>query len=571
MPICSLGRGIILRPTFQPWSCMARILVIQLGRLGDVIQTTPLLRELMAQNSSGSVDVLVFDSLREIVAGLGLGNVHAISESSIPIGLRQLDKSIEQCRVRLEPMPSEAREALRGLVLPSYDRIVNCTYSPLGAFVAHHTQSKRVIGPRITAEGEVLFRHPAQIYLCARANFRDQNWFNLVDLWRASGQPSSTPSRDSRSLVPIAPELPFAIPRGRLVALNPGSSDSVRRWPPADFALLAERLASHGLVPALVGAHSDRETCAEVQARSSVKIANFCGQTSVPELALFLTHADLLVSNDTGAIHIAAAAGCRVLALFGATAFFTETAPWSEGHIILQGPLGSDAVLLHPQLVLAAALHCLGLIDEMALRNEIAQHRASGWETFYLAPDADPLGGLAYRPLHHHNFSAEQVFTLELRHLFARFFCENAGTARTRNPESRLERSSVDSRIVQDPEYGPDITRFVNALESMAEAAARCRVLCARPTQRDAAEIALLSSSLVTAMEELKNCSERYGMVKPVVHFLDWSCRMMEPMDPAATFHAHETAYRLALNLLRDANARAEAQLEGAVLASCPA
>lgn len=255
------------------------------------------------------MDVLVFDSLREIVGALGLAKVHTLSERSIPVGLQQLDKSIERSRTRQGPFPPEAQEALRSLALPRYDRILNCTYSPLGALFAQHTQSQRVIGPVITADGEVLFHHPAHIYLCARANFRDQNWFNLVDLWRASGQPSGPPARDSRSHVPIASELPFAIPRGRIVALNPGSSDSVRRWPPADFALLAERLVSHGLVPALVGSPSDRETCMEVQARSAVKIANFCGMTSVPELALFLTHADLLVSNDTGAIHIAAAAG----------------------------------------------------------------------------------------------------------------------------------------------------------------------------------------------------------------------------------------------------------------------
>ncbi len=548
---------------------MARILVIQLGRLGDVIQTTPLLRELLAKNFNGSVDVLVFEALREIVAGLGLRTVHAFSERSLPANLRQLDKNIDRSRMQFETFPPEAQAAVRSLALPAYDRIVNCSYSPLGAFVAREARSKCVIGPTITSGGEVLFHHPAQIYLCARANFRDQNWFNLVDLWRASGEPGRALPGGSLLHVPIASALPFAIPSGRIVALNPGSSDSLRRWAPCDFAQLAEGLVSHGLVPALVGAPTDREACAEVQARSAVKIANFCGQTTVPQLAFFLTHAELLVSNDTGAIHIAAAAGCRVLALFGATAYFAETAPWADGNVILQGPLGSDVVVLSPQLVLVAALKCLGLIDQHELREEIALHRASGWETFFLAPDCDPLGGLSYRPLHGGNFSSEQSFTRELRHLFARVFADFQRSTCASGLGTTSVRSSKVSSMNQGIALDVDLERFVNALESMAAAAERCGALCSRPTQRSSAEISSLSTGLIQATEALKMSSERHPMAKPVVHFLDWTCRMMEPMAPEATFQAHAQAYRLAARLLRDAKLRTEAELETVSAASC--
>ncbi len=548
---------------------MARILVIQLGRLGDVIQTTPLLKELLAQNFNGSVDVLVFETLREIVDGLGLGTVHVFSKRALPANLNQLDKNIERSRKRSEPFPHEAQEALRNLALPSYDRIVNCSYSPLGAFVARETRSECVIGPTITDGGEVLFHHPAQIYLRAHSSFRDQNWFNLVDLWRASGDPRRALSRNSLLHVPIDSALPFEIPSGRIVALNPGSNDSLRRWAPFEFAQLAEGLVSHGLVPALVGAPTDREACAEVQARSAVKIPNFCGKTTVPQLAFFLTHAELLVSNDTGAIHVAAAAGCRVLALFGATAYFAETAPWAEGNVILQGPLGSDVVVLSPQLVLATALKCLGLIDERDLRHEIALNEASGWETFFLAPDSDSLGGLSYRPLHGGNFSSEQTFTRELRHLFARVFADAQPTTGVSGLRPKSGSSSKPSSIRQGIGFDADVARFVNALESMAGAADRCGMLCSRPTQRGAAEISSLSAGLIHANEALKTSAERHPMVKPVVHFLDWSCHMMEPMAPEATFQAHAQAYRLAARLLRDAQLRMEAELEVVSAATC--
>jgi ADP-heptose:LPS heptosyltransferase len=543
---------------------MTRTLVIQLGRLGDVIQTTPLLRELLHDSPSGSIDVLVFDSLREIVEGIGLRKIYSFSERALPLGLRQLDKSIEENRKQFGAVPREAHEAVQNLALPAYDSILNCSYSPLGAFVAQNTRSKSITGPVINAAGEILFHHPAQIYLCARASFRDQNWFNLVDLWRASGHPhkKNAPGFVAHPYVPIASSLPFEIPKGRIVALNPGSSDAVRRWPPGEFAALAEGLVSHGLVPALIGAPSDRETCAEVQARSAVPIANFCGKTSVPQLAYFLTRADLLISNDTGAIHIAAAIGCRSLSLFGSTAYFAETAPWAEGHVILQGPLGSALVVLHPKLVLASALYCLGLLDEEDLRMETARRNASAWETFFLDLQFDPLGGISYRPLHVDHFSSDQIFARELRHLFAQVF---SGAEKFYGADDfSLHAGKVSSRRPVPPPKQSDleIARVVAVLGSMTDAAARCHILCARQTTESAAEISSLSASLVAAMEELKTHAENHSRFKPVIHFLDWTCRMMNPMAPAPTFHAHEQAYHLAASMLTECEFQAQSKPE---------
>jgi hypothetical protein len=104
----------------------------------------------------------------------------------------------------------------------------------------------------------------------------------------------------------------------------------------------------------------------------------------------------------------------------------------------------------------------------------------------------------------------------------------------------------------------------------MAEAAARCRYLCARRTTESAAEISALSASLVTAIEELKMRSESNVRTKPVVHFLDWTCRMMDSMTPDATFLAHEQAYQLAARMLREAELRVESKLDNrSLLASC--
>jgi hypothetical protein len=196
------------------------------------------------------------------------------------------------------------------------------------------------LGATITDDGEVLFQHAAQVYLRARGHFRDQNWFNLVDLWRCTADRVAPPEKCARPFVATATDAPFQLPSGPRIALNPGSSESQRRWPVAQFAALAHRLAQDGFRPILVGAPSDAAACAQVQTQCAVSVTNLCGQTSVSQMAFLLSQAQVLVSNDTGAVHIASAVGCPVVGLFGATAYFAETSPWSEGNVILQGPLG---------------------------------------------------------------------------------------------------------------------------------------------------------------------------------------------------------------------------------------
>jgi hypothetical protein len=63
-------------------------------------------------------------------------------------------------------------------------------------------------------------------------------------------------------------------------------------------------------------------------------------------------------------------------------------------------------------------------------------------------------------------------------------------------------------------------------------------------------------------MEELKTRSESNSRIKPAIHFLDWACRMMDPMDPDLMFHAHERAYELAAHILRQAELCAESKLD---------
>ncbi|HWZ56635.1 MAG TPA: glycosyltransferase family 9 protein [Verrucomicrobiae bacterium] len=535
-----------------------RILVIQLGRLGDAIQTTPLLEAVRRANASAQVDILVFDCAVAALDGVESVGVRVLRESSLPGRLSEIHARIESDRIERRPPPIELLQAFDQLGLPAYDSVLNCSYSPLAAWISQRTASKARLGATITGDGEVLFEHPAHVYLRARGHFRDQNWFNLVDLWRCTADRVTPPEKCARPFVATATDAPFQLPSGPRIALNPGSSESQRRWPAAQFAALADRLAHDGFHPILVGAPSDAAACAQVQAQCAAPVMNLCGQTSVSQMALLLSRAQLLVSNDTGAVHIASAVGCPVVGLFGATAYFAETSPWSEGNVILQGPLGRDGVCLDTNLVATAVMYCLGRADDAQLSRGLSAQNALGWKTYSLPPEADEMGGLAYWPFHHANDSAEIRFTQILRHLFAGIFCSNGAEQRSPGGGNHGPNLHKHPRSPERASLLDRVTPFVTSLERMACSAARCHSLAHRPSPSKAAEISARVAELNSLMERMKTDAEDAPAVKPVVHFLDWQCRMMAPDSPANTFRAHEREYRRAARLLTEAARRLE-------------
>jgi heptosyltransferase-2 len=107
-----------------------------------------------------------------------------------------------------------------------------------------------------------------------------------------------------------------------LAALAPGAAfGSSKRWPPSAFADLAAGLADDGIAVVIVGAATDRGTASEVvQALGRrAPVIDLVGRTDLATLAGVLLNCRALVANDSGALHLAAALGVSVSAVFGPT------------------------------------------------------------------------------------------------------------------------------------------------------------------------------------------------------------------------------------------------------------
>jgi heptosyltransferase II len=131
-------------------------------------------------------------------------------------------------------------------------------------------------------------------------------------------------------------ELLTASGDGPLIGLFPGSHAASRRWSAQSFAELAARLANRGYRVAVFGGPRERPITSQVAGRAA---ADLGGRTDLQTLAAGLAACALVVTNDSGPLHVAAAVGTPTISL------------WGAGDPRITGPLGaSNRLLRHPEL-----------------------------------------------------------------------------------------------------------------------------------------------------------------------------------------------------------------------------
>lgn len=139
------------------------------------------------------------------------------------------------------------------------------------------------------------------------------------------------------------------------ICLHPGARDPRRRWPAKNFALVGDHLASKGYNIVLTGAEDERalleETAAHMRSPVVNLIAQF-GHVSLGDLASIICNGSLLVSNDTGVSHIAAALRVPSVVIFSP---FSDVRRWSPLDASLHRVITFEKAT-DPELVIRCAL-----------------------------------------------------------------------------------------------------------------------------------------------------------------------------------------------------------------------
>jgi ADP-heptose:LPS heptosyltransferase len=160
---------------------------------------------------------------------------------------------------------------------------------------------------------------------------------------------------------------------GRWMVINPGARWTNKRWPVQSFAEVARRLGKTypDLRFAILGGPDDRPLGEAIAQVDRQRCLDLTGQTSLSELVEWIRLSQLVLSNDTGPMHIAAALGKPVVSLFGPTEP-RRTGPYRQGEGVLRVDLPC-APCLKPRCSHEQPLACLHAIAAESVCAKISQ------------------------------------------------------------------------------------------------------------------------------------------------------------------------------------------------------
>ena len=311
---------------------MKRILIVQIARMGDLIQTSALLPALAQRGAK--VDLLVSEAFADTARAL-------------PDVSRVFTLSLAEAVKPLWNNPSSLLKSyrlIRGLIddlaRGEYDRVLNLTHTDYSAALTALLGGREARGMTLDAEGrKMVIGSWAQYYFNAYIN-RIYNPFNLVDIH--AGMAEVRPARRLKFEVNEGARIRAAallqaskIGDGLLLGIIPGASSPEKTWGVDNFAAAFKVLLKQMPLQAIAMGAKSEEVLGEALAEQSGAV-NLCGQTDVLTLAAVLERCALVISNDTGPMHLAAAVGTPVIDVSLGSAYAAETAPWGEGHWTLE-------------------------------------------------------------------------------------------------------------------------------------------------------------------------------------------------------------------------------------------
>jgi heptosyltransferase I len=303
-----------------------RVCLIKPSAVGDIVNALPVLSALRQRWPEAWIAWVVNHSFRSLIDG------HPALDEVIAYDRRG---------TKLTPTGvARARGFLQQLGRGGFDLTVDLQGLLRSGIMALATGSKVRVGLADAREGAVRF------YTHQVPTPRDRAPIHAVDRLLRLAEVFGADVAEPRFVVPSdeadrawARALVRDVPRPRLI-LNLGASWKTKRWPPGHFGEIARRAyEARGAGLVAIGSAEDSPLVAELRAcLDPIRVLDLCGRTTLRQVAALAVESDLVLSNDSGPLHLASAAGCRVIGLY------TCTSP--ERH----GPYGRDATAIQTNI-----------------------------------------------------------------------------------------------------------------------------------------------------------------------------------------------------------------------------
>jgi heptosyltransferase-2 len=279
-----------------------KILIVGPSWIGDTVLAQPLFRLLHEINGEAAVDVLAPEWTFPLLAGMP--EVREALHSPFAHGDLKL---------------AARRQLGRALATRGYDQAIVLPNSFKSALVPFFAGIPRRTGFRGEARWGLL--NDMRPLEGRRLPLMVERYAALAT---PRGQPPRAPPATRLCTDEAARRATLARlglqPRAPVAALCPGAEyGPAKRWPAQHYAALAQRLAERGLEVWLIGSARERALGETIAAQSGAAARNLCGSTTLGEAIDLLASSAIVVSNDSGLMHVAAALGRPLVALYGSS------------------------------------------------------------------------------------------------------------------------------------------------------------------------------------------------------------------------------------------------------------
>lgn len=303
---------------------MGRILIVNVNWRGDVLFSTPFIRALRTKYPDSFMACLVVRRCAPILENSPhLNEIIILDEEGKHKGLRG--------KLRLIKLLRAKNFDTAFLLHRSFTRTLICWLAGIRERIGYYTRKRAILLTKsVPAPVEQL--HKVEYFLnIARAcgietENKDYEFFT---------------SAEDKDYINNFLQQNGIKENDFLVVINPGGNWQLKRWPKENFAQLSDRLIKQYQAKVIIsGAKKDIGLAEDITALMENRALILCGRTTLGQLAALLSRARLVISNDSGPMHIAVSQKARVIALFGPTSC-KITGPYGKGdYTVIQKDLG---------------------------------------------------------------------------------------------------------------------------------------------------------------------------------------------------------------------------------------
>ncbi|MBI5191896.1 MAG: glycosyltransferase family 9 protein [Nitrospirae bacterium] len=316
---------------------MVKILLIQLDRFGDNLFIVPLIKGIKQIHPDSHVTVLAREEVKDILMGYKeVDSVMIADWLNLPGGMSGLDETeIILYGYRY------LKNVIEGLRDIRFDRIINLNFNKITTLITSLLKVPDTVGFTTGSNGERIVNGSWANYMGCVVQTREYNPFHIIDVFRNYEYGSPVEDMSGFQTGDSADEFAMKLFHEEglsdgtpVIALQPGASIRRRIWPKERFSELAGLLINSGIKVIVLGTNPERDITQTIK-NDNPGVVDLTGKTTFSQLAAILKRCKLLVSNDTGTVHLSSAAGTRVIGLYICHAYPIETGPYGRGHITI--------------------------------------------------------------------------------------------------------------------------------------------------------------------------------------------------------------------------------------------